>query len=49
MKTVNLTGSALTAMEIECIDGEYSLRHGRIENWRDDKKPEDCDFSQVAN
>jgi hypothetical protein len=38
----------LTAMEIEHIDGNYSLRHGRIENWRDDKKPEDCDFSQIS-
>lgn len=38
----------LTAMEIECIDGSYSLRHGKIENWRIDKKPEDCEFSQIA-
>lgn len=38
----------LTAMEIECIDGNYSLRHGKIETWRADKNPEDCDFSQIA-
>ena len=38
----------LQAMMIEHIDGKYSLRHGKIEKWRDDKKPEDCDFSQIA-
>ena len=38
----------LTAMMTECIDGEYSLRHGRIETWRNDKRPEDCDYSQIA-
>lgn len=37
----------ISAMEIEHIDGQYSLRHGRILNWRDDKKPEDCDFDQI--
>ena len=40
--------AALTAMMTECIDGEYSLRHGRIETWRNDKRPEDCDYSQIA-
>lgn len=39
----------LLAMEIECIDGNYSLRHSRIENWRADKKPEDCDYSQITS
>lgn len=38
----------LTAMEIECINGEYSLRHGKIVQFRNDKKAEDCDFSQIA-
>ena len=38
----------LTAMMTECIDGEYSLRHGRIETRRNDKRPEDCDYSQIA-
>ena len=37
----------LTAMQVECISGEYTLRHGKIERWRDDKRPDDCDFSQV--
>lgn len=39
----------LSAMMIEHIDNHYSMRHGRIEKWRDDKRPEDCDFSQIAN
>ena len=38
----------LTAMEIEHIDGDYTLRHGKIETWRADKKPEDCEFSQIT-
>lgn len=38
----------LTAMEIEHIDDDYSLRHGKIEKWRDDKKPEDCEYSQIT-
>lgn len=37
----------LTAMEVEKIDGFYSLRHGKIVNWRDDKSKEECDFSQI--
>lgn len=37
----------LSAMEIECIDGNYSLRHGKIIQFRDDKLKEDCDFSQI--
>lgn len=38
----------LTAMQIECIDGVYSLRHGKIESWRADKSAEDCDYSQLG-
>lgn len=38
----------LTAMEIECISGVCSLRHGKIEKWREDKNPEDCDYSQLG-
>lgn len=41
--------ASLTAMEIEKIDGQYSLRHGKIDTWRSDKKPEDCDWSQISN
>jgi hypothetical protein len=37
----------LTAMEIEEIGGCYSLRHGKIVQERKDKKPEDCDWSQI--
>ena len=37
----------LTAMEIECIDNEYSLRHGKIVQWREDKTKDDCNFSQI--
>lgn len=38
----------LTAMEIEHIDGNFSLRHGKIVNWRSDKTYADCDFSQIG-
>ena len=38
----------VSAMEIECINGEYSLRHGKFIQERTDKKPEDCGFSQIA-
>ena len=38
----------LTAMEIEHIANDYTLRHGKIEKWRDDKKAEDCEFSQLT-
>ena len=38
----------VSAMEIECIFGEYSLRHGKFIQERTDKKPEDCDFSQIV-
>lgn len=37
----------LSAMEIENINGQYSLRHGKIVQWRT-KKKEDCDFSQIC-
>lgn len=37
----------LTAMEVEQIGGYYSLRHGKIVRERPDKKPEDCDWSQI--
>ncbi len=39
----------LIAMQLECIDGNYSFRHGRIDSWRDDKSPEDCDYSQITD
>ena len=38
----------LSAMEIENIDGNYSLRHGRILQERTDKNYRDCDFSQIC-
>lgn len=41
--------AALTAMEVEKISGQYSLRHGKIDTWRSDKKPEDCDWSQIEH
>ena len=37
----------LSAMEVERLNGGFSLRHGKIVNWREDKKAEDCDFSQI--
>lgn len=39
----------VNAMQIEHIDGNYSIRHGRIETWRDDKNPEDCQYSQFID
>lgn len=38
----------ITCMEVEKIDGKYSLRHGKIVAPRPDKSAEDCDFSQIA-
>ena len=38
----------ISAMEVEKIEGNYSLRHGKIIAPRPDKNPEDCDFSQIA-
>lgn len=45
-KWINKVGE-LSAMEIEHIDGNFSLRHAKIIQWRADKSPEDCDFSQI--
>lgn len=39
----------LSAMEVELIEGQYSLRHGKIIQERPDKKVEDCEWSQIAN
>lgn len=39
----------LTAMEIQCVKGEYSLRHGKIERWRDDKAAADCTIDQIID
>lgn len=39
----------LSAMEVECISGEYSLRHGIIIQERPDKNYLDCDFSQISH
>lgn len=38
----------INAMEIEHIDGRYSLRHGRIIAWRADKLAKDCTFDQIG-
>ena len=48
---VNLVGKVaeLTCMEIEKTTDGYSLRHGKIVNWRPDKKAEDCEFSQFES
>ena len=40
--------AALTAMEIENVTGEYTLRHGKIDHWRSDKNPEDCGWEQIV-
>lgn len=37
----------LSAMELEHIDGAYSLRHGKIIQERKDKAKEDCLYSQI--
>jgi ATP-dependent DNA ligase len=37
----------ISAMEVEKIDGNYSLRHGKFVQERKDKTAEDCDFSQI--
>jgi ATP-dependent DNA ligase len=37
----------LSAMEVEKIQGSYSLRHGKIVQERPDKRPEDCTFDQI--
>lgn len=38
----------LTAMEIETVSGDYTLRHGKIEKWRNDKTETDCLYEQLA-
>lgn len=38
----------ISAMEVEHLGDSYSLRHGKILQERPDKRPEDCDFSQIA-
>lgn len=40
--------AAITCMEVEHIDGEYSLRHPRIDTWRNDKTYKDCEWTQIA-
>lgn len=37
----------VSAMEIQFIDGHYSLRHAKFVKPRFDKKPTDCDFAQL--
>ena len=37
----------ISAMEIEHIGEDYSLRHAKIVQWRKDKTKEDCEWSQV--
>lgn len=39
----------VTAMEIEHIGEDYSLRHAKIVCWRTDKTAEECTFDQIAN
>lgn len=39
---------SLSAMEIQHINNNYTLRHGKIVNARPDKRPQDCDFSQIG-
>lgn len=40
----------LQAMEVEFTNDRYTLRHGKILQWRDSEKTaQDCDFSQLAN
>ena len=38
----------ITCMEIEHIDGNYSLRHGKLVAPRPDKNYKDCTFDQIA-
>lgn len=38
----------ITCMEIEKIDGNYSLRHAKFVQERPEKKYLDCDFSQIS-
>lgn len=38
----------ITAMEVEHINGQYSLRHAKFVQERKDKSYEDCGFEQIA-
>jgi hypothetical protein len=40
--------AAINCMEVEHIGNEYSLRHPRIDTWRNDKAYKDCEWSQIA-
>ncbi len=40
---------SISAMEIEHINDNYSLRHAKIIEERPDKTPNDCDWSQIVN
>lgn len=40
--------AAITCMEVEHIDGGYSLRHPRIDTWRSDKAYKDCEWTQIT-
>ena len=37
----------LSGMMTEHINGGFSLRHGIIKTWRDDKRAEDCTYDQI--
>lgn len=39
----------LSGMMSEHIDGGFSLRHGVIKTWRDDKRAEDCSYDQIKD
>ena len=38
----------ISAMMVEHIGNNYSLRHGKIINWRTDKDAKDCTFDQIT-
>lgn len=38
----------VSCMQVEHIDGEYSLRHGKILGFRSDKTAAECTFDQIA-
>lgn len=39
----------ISAMMVEKIDNNYSLRHAVVVQERTDKRPEDCEFSQIED
>ncbi len=39
----------VNAMMLEKIEGNYSLRHGKIMEWREDKTAEECTFDQISS